>query len=162
MTVVVELHDYFEGFSFEYRSQLRVPWNVRKTKLDGKLELVDNPGLNRTKINNFKIAVRFYDLSHVIDFGVINGKQTQEYVVECYAELQATNVITSEVQTLDRWPSNLGEDYQDSGNQYPVEAGLRGVAAPRPKRKPAKKKPAVTPRPIPRKVPVPKRQKKKS
>ena len=117
MNVAVDLHDNFEGFSFGYRGLLRVPWNVRKTKLDGKLELVDNPGLNRTKINNFKIAVRFFDLSHTIDFGVVNGKLIQELVLECYVELQATNVITTEVQLLDRWPSILGENYQDSGNQ---------------------------------------------
>jgi hypothetical protein len=121
MNADVDLHDYFEGFSFEYRGVLRVLWNPRKTKLDGNLELVDNPGLNRTKINNFKIAVKFIDLSHTIDFGVVNGKQMQEYVVECYAELTATNVFTTEVEVLDRWPSNLGENYQDSGNQYPVE-----------------------------------------
>ena len=135
MIVAVDLHDYFEGFSFEYRGLLRVPWNPKKTKLDGKLELVDNPGLNRTKINNFKIAVRFFDVSHTIDFGVINGKTMQEYVVECYAELQATNVITTEVQVLDRWPSNLGENYLDSGNQYPVEDTARAVRAKPKKRK---------------------------
>jgi hypothetical protein len=127
MTVDVDLHDYFEGFSFEYRGLLRVPWNSRKTKLDGKLELVDNPGLNRTKINNFKIAVKFIDLSHTIDFGEVDGKQMQEFVVECYAELTATNVFTTEVEVLDRWPSNLGNNYEDSGNQYPVE----GAAPPR-------------------------------
>jgi hypothetical protein len=121
MNVDVDLHDYFEGFSFEYGGFLRVLWNARKTKLEGKLELVDNPGLNRTKINNFKIAVKFYDLSHPIDFGEVDGKLMQEYVVECYAELIATNVITTEAEVLDRWPSNLGENYQDSGNQYPVE-----------------------------------------
>ena len=135
MNVAVDLHDYFEGFSFEYRGLLRVPWNPKKTKLDGKLELVDNPGLNRTKINNFKIAVRFFDVSHTIDFGVISGKPMQENVVECYAELQATNVITTEVQVLDRWPSNLGENYQDSGNQYPVDDTARAVRAVPPKRK---------------------------
>jgi hypothetical protein len=119
----VDLHDYFEGFSFEYRGLLRVPWNSRKTKLDGKLELVENPGLNRTKINNFRIGVKMYDVSHTIDFGEVNGKLMQEYVVECYVELTATNVFTTEVQVLDRWPSNLGENYQDAGNQYPVEDG---------------------------------------
>src|SRR5882757_5765847 len=111
MNVDVDLHDYFEGFSFAYRGVLRIPWNPRKTKLDGKLELVDNPGLNRTKINNFRIAVKFVDLSHTLDFGLVNGKQMQEYVVECYVELIATNVFTTEVQVLDRWPSNLGEHY---------------------------------------------------
>ena len=121
MNVDVDLHDYFEGFSFEYRGLLRVPWNSRKTKLDGKLELVENPGLNRTKINNFKIAVKLYDLSHITDFGEIDGQDMVEYDVECYAELIATNVVTTEVQLLDRWPSNLGLNYEDSGNQYPAE-----------------------------------------
>jgi len=126
MTVDVDLHDYFEGFSFEYRDLLRVPWNPRKTRLDGKLELVDNPGLNRIKINNFKISVKFLDLSHTIDFGEVDGKQMQEFVVECYTELIATNVFTTEVQVLDRWPSNLGNNYEDSGNQYPVESITAG------------------------------------
>lgn len=132
MNVDVDLHDYFEGFSFEYRGLLRVPWNARKTQLTGKLELVDNPGLNRTKINNFKIAVKFYDLSHTRDFGEVGGVHMVEYVVECYAELTATNVFTTEVQVLDRWPSNLGDNYEDSGNQYPAD----DEAAP-PKRKTA-------------------------
>ena len=140
MNVDVDLHDYFEGFSFEYRGVLRVPWNSRKTKLDGKLELVDNPGLNRTKINNFKIAVKFFDLSHAIDFGEADGKQWQEYDVECYAELTATNVVTTEVQVLDRWPSNLGSNYEESGNQYPVEDGT-------PKKKLIATKASVAPAP---------------
>jgi hypothetical protein len=141
MNVDVDLHDYFEGFSFEYRGVLRVPWNSRKTKLDGKLELVDNPGLNRAKINNFKIAVKFFDLSHTNDFGEANGTQWQEYDVECYAELTATNVVTTEVQVLDRWPSNLGNNYEESGNQYPVED-----AAPKKKLITAKAKAAAGPK----------------
>lgn len=136
MNVDIELYDYFEGFSFQYRGLLRVPWNRAKTKLEGKLDLVDNPGLNRTKINNFKIAVRLFDVSHTIDFGVVGGQPMEEYVVECYAELTATNLVTTEVQTLDRWPSNLGLNYQDYGNPYPVN----DVSPPK-KRSPAKSKP---------------------
>ena len=131
MNVAVSLAASFEGSPFTYGGLLRVPWNVKKTKLDGKLELADNPGLNRAKINNFKIAVRFYDLSHSIDFGQVNGKDMQEWVVECYVEMQATNLMTTEVQVLNRWPSNLGDNYVDSGNQYPVETIARVIPTPR-------------------------------
>lgn len=135
MNVAVELSESLEDVPLTYGGILRVLWNAKKTKLDAKLELVDNPGLNRTKVNNFKIAVRFFDLSHTIDFGEVNGKLMQEYVVECYVILQATNVVTTEVQVLNRWPSRLGDNYVDSGNQYPVETVVRAVPAPRPKRK---------------------------
>ena len=138
MNVAVEHSESREGVPLTYGGILRVSWNAKKTKLDAKLELVDNPGLNRTKVNNFKIAVRFFDLSHPIDFGEVNGKLMQEYVVECYVILQATNVVTTEIQVLNRWPSRLGDNYVDSGHQYPVEAIMRAVPAPRVKsRQPA-------------------------
>jgi hypothetical protein len=121
MSEDVVLRASFEAFDFEYRGILRVPWNPRKTKLDGKLELRDNPGLNRNKINNFKIAVRFIDQSYTRDFGVIDGKRMMEFVVDCYAELTALNVFTTEIEVLDRWPSKLGDDYMESGNQYSTD-----------------------------------------
>ncbi len=121
MSEDVVLRASFEAFDFEYRGILRVPWNPRKTKLDGKLELRDNPGLNRSKVNNFKIAVRFVDQSDTRDFGVIDGKRTVEFVVDCFAELTALNVFTTEIEVLDRWPSKLGDNYVESGNQYPVD-----------------------------------------
>ncbi len=145
MNVAVELSESLEGVPLTYGGILRVPWNAKKTRLDAKLELIDNPGLNRTKVNNFKIAVRFFDLSHTIDFGEVNGKLMQEYVVEGYVILQATNVVTTEVQVLNRWPSRLGENYVDSGNQYPVEAIMRAVPAPREKSRQPASSPAKRP-----------------
>ena len=141
MNVAVEFSESLEGVPLTYGGLLRVLWNAKKTKLEAKLELVDNPGLNRTKVNNFKIAVRLFDLSHTVDFGEVNGKLMQEYVVECYVILQATNVVTTEVQVLNRWPSRLGDNYVDSGNQYPVETLVRAAPAPRAKsRKPGSSK----------------------